>query len=62
MSAKAKMSKSYDPKVEQLARYFMADGEIQPEEAICDLAQTIQDAIENWFVGWNPLTGKRDLR
>lgn len=56
------MSKGYDPKVEQLARYFMADGEIQPEEAIRDLSQTIQDAIENWFVGWNPLTGKHELR
>ena len=53
------MSKrAYDTKCDELARYFMADGEIQPEEEIADLAQTIQDAIENWFVGWDPLQGK----
>ena len=50
--------RAYDEKCDELARYFMADGEIQPEEAIADLAQTIQDAIENWFVGWDPVQGK----
>ena len=46
---------SYDEKCDELARYFMSDGEDVPEEAIADLAQSIQDAIENWFVGWDPV-------
>jgi hypothetical protein len=46
----------YDAKSEELARYFMSDGEDVPEEAIADLAQAIQDAIEHWFIGWNPVT------
>lgn len=49
---------SYDMKCDDLARYFMSDGENAPEEEIASLAQAIQDAIENWFVGWDPVLGK----
>lgn len=56
------MKRGYDKKSEELARYFMADGEDVPESEIAVLAQHIQDAIENWFVGWNPVTRKHSLK
>lgn len=36
----------YDVRCEDLARVYLPDG---PEEDVQDLAQTIQDAIEDWF-------------
>lgn len=40
----------YDPKCGELAAYFLADLEHQPEEVEW-LAQDIQDQIERWFEG-----------
>jgi lauroyl/myristoyl acyltransferase len=38
----------YDPKCEELARHFLPDAPV-PSEDIQNLAQTIQDAIEDWL-------------
>lgn len=40
---------SYDPKCEELARHF-ADGEDLSEDQIKDLADSIQEAVEAWFL------------
>ena len=40
--------KSYDQKCYELAEYFLA-GHGRPESWAKELAQTIQDAVENWF-------------
>lgn len=38
---------AYDPKCEELARYFLSeDGS---EKEIVELARVIQDAVENWW-------------
>jgi hypothetical protein len=39
--------RSYDEKCYELAKYFLADRSHTSEE-LADLAQTIQDAVENW--------------
>jgi hypothetical protein len=36
----------YDGQCGLLARYFLPNGD---ENAVAELAQTIQDAIEDWF-------------
>lgn len=38
----------YDTKCGELAEYFLADLEHEPEE-VASLAQDIQDQIERWF-------------
>ena len=42
---------SYDDKCEELARRFVADEELldATEDEVRDLAQTIQDALEDWL-------------
>jgi hypothetical protein len=41
---------SYDPEVEHLARYFLADIETKYDsETIKDLSQAIQVCIETWI-------------
>jgi Mn-dependent DtxR family transcriptional regulator len=40
---------SYDPKCYDLAESFLQDHPGYPKEAADDLAQAIQDAIEEWF-------------
>jgi hypothetical protein len=42
------MPKGYDVKCGELAEYFLADEEHEPEE-VASLAQEIQDSIERWF-------------
>lgn len=42
------MSKGYDPKCGELARYFL-DKDMETDDRASDLAQSIQDAIERWF-------------
>jgi hypothetical protein len=42
------MSNGYDVKCGELAAYFLADEEHEPEE-VTSLAQEIQDSIERWF-------------
>jgi hypothetical protein len=42
------MSNGYDNKCGELAEYFLADEEHEPEEVI-SLAQEIQGSIERWF-------------
>jgi hypothetical protein len=39
---------SYDPRCEDLALYFLSD-EVHDDEHVQKLAQTIQDAIEDWL-------------
>jgi hypothetical protein len=45
------MKISYDPKCEELARWFLNDeyGAIYDERLTSQLAGVIQQAIENWF-------------
>jgi hypothetical protein len=38
----------YDKKCHDLAEYFLADEQHEPEE-VTSLAQEIQDSIERWF-------------
>ena len=38
----------YDPKCEELARYFLSDEVGVTEEQITELAGVIQNAIEEW--------------
>ncbi len=40
------MSKGYDPKCEELARYFMPGS-----QSVAGLAQAIQDAVEDYLSG-----------
>ncbi len=39
---------AFDQKCYYLAEYFLADNGAATEEHKCDLAQVIQDAIEDW--------------
>lgn len=39
---------SYDPECKKLAEYFITDAGNDPA-GIPDLAQTIQDAVEDWL-------------
>ncbi len=39
----------YDEKCEELADYFLKDEDDMPQNAKADLAQHIQDAIEDWL-------------
>jgi len=48
------MSHGYDPKCYELAKHFTSEIDDLPEEVereTKELAQAIQDAVENWFVG-----------
>lgn len=40
---------SYDTKCEELAEHFLQDEE-HDQNDVAELAQVIQDAVENWFV------------
>jgi len=44
------MTRGYDEKCLDLAQYFLADVAHPPVDE-AELAQAIQDAIENWFTG-----------
>ena len=46
-------AKGFDEKCCELAKYFLPNGE---EVALTDLAQTIQDAIEDWLLEMEPKT------
>ena len=43
------MTTSYDPKCEELARYFLANEPEITREDISELAGVIQRAIEDWW-------------
>jgi hypothetical protein len=44
---------SYDTKCDQLARAFLVDEKPFPsEETVEELAQAIQDSIEDWLAAW----------
>ena len=51
------MSKGYDEKCYELAQYFLEDYEHSEAQA-AELAQDIQDAVENWFGGAGQLKEK----
>lgn len=42
------MPRSYDPACEELARHFLSDEEFENDH-VAELAQHIQDAIEDWI-------------
>jgi len=39
----------YDPKCEELAEYFLRDEDDMPKNAKKELAQQIQDTVEDWL-------------
>jgi hypothetical protein len=41
---------AFDPKCYELAEYFLHDNGAATEQHKSDLAQTIQDAIEDWSI------------
>jgi len=44
----------FDPKCYELAEYFLRDNGAATEEHKSDLAQAIQDAVEDWDKGFAP--------
>jgi hypothetical protein len=50
----APQTKGYDSMCEMLAEYFL--GQPRSPEDVKDLAQCVQDAVEDWFVQKAPLT------
>jgi hypothetical protein len=47
------MTVHYDPKCEELARYFLASEASVTESNVASLAGTIQRAIEGWLEDWD---------
>lgn len=43
------MTRSYDEKCEELAAYFLSNSPNASATDRMSLAQSIQDAVENWF-------------